>query len=160
MSTFLRSILHQAIRLKSLLPDSQRLLESLFLDQIDQAEPYIGELIKLFMHFFGKFKDAFLLIDGLDEVDKSDQRNVKNFLKEVRKVDSARILAITHPDVDMSKVLSGGQALQIKPDDLKGDIEIFVQKQTDKHSREELSICSLSLLNTVKQALLSGAEGM
>jgi hypothetical protein len=160
MSTFLRSILHQAIRLKSLLPDSQRLLESLFIDQIDHADLYIGELIKLFMHFFGKFKNAFLLIDGLDEADKSDQRNVKNFLKEVQKVDSAQILAIAHPDVDMSKVLSSSQTLQIKPDDLKGDIGIFVQRQADKHSQEELSICSPSLLDTVRQALLSGAEGM
>jgi hypothetical protein len=90
--TFLRCILHQAVRLESLLPDSQRRLESLFVDQIDQVEPGIGELIKLFMHFYVKFKNAFLLIDGLDEADKSDQRNVKSFLKEVQKVHGARIL--------------------------------------------------------------------
>lgn len=130
------------------------------MDQIDQAEPDTGELIKLFMHFYGEFKNAFLLIDGLDEANKSDQRNVKSFLKEVQKVNSARILAITHPDVDMSKVFSRSRTLQINPEDLKVDIEIFVQRQIDKHSQEGLSICSPSLLDKVKQALLSDAEGM
>jgi hypothetical protein len=155
--TFLRCILHQAVRLESLLPDSQRHLESLF---VDQVEPDISELIKLFMYFYIKFKNAFLLIDGLDEADKSDQRNVKSFLKEVQKVHGARILTVTHPDVDMSKVFSRSGTLQIKPENLKSDIEIFVQRQIDMYSHEELSVCSPSLLDKVKQALLSGAEGM
>ena len=158
--TFLRCILHQAVRLELLLPDLQRRLESLFVDQIDQAEPDTSELIKLYIHFYGKFKNAFLIIDGLDETNGSDQRNVKSFLKEVQKVNGARILAITHPDVDMSKVFSRSRTLQINPEDLKVDIEIFVQRQIDEHSQEGLSICLPSLLNKVKQALLSGAEGM
>ncbi|KAF7508070.1 hypothetical protein GJ744_009652 [Endocarpon pusillum] len=160
MSTFLRCILHQAIRPEFLLPDSQRRLESLFVDWMDQAEPAVSELIKLFIHFYRKFKNAFLLIDGLDEADESDQRNVKSFLKEVQMVDGARILAITHADMDMAKVFSRSRALQIKSEDLKDDIELFVQWQIDKHSQEELSICSPSLLDKIKQALISGAEGM
>jgi len=129
-------------------------------DQIDQAEPDPSELIKLFIHFYGQFKNAFLLIDGLDEADRSNQRNVKSILKEVQKVNGARILATTHPDVDMSKVFSSSQTLQIKPEDVKGDIEIFVQRQIDEHSQEGLSVCSPALLDKVKQALLSGAEEM
>ena len=158
--TFLRCILHQAIKLETLLPDLQRRLESLFVDQIGQAEPDMGELRELFLHFCKNSKNAFLLIDGLDEADESDQRNVKSFLKEVQTVNSSRILASTHPDVDMSKVLSRCQALQIKPEDLKGDIEIFIQSQIDEHSQDVLSVCSPSLLNEVKQAMLSSAEEM
>jgi hypothetical protein len=86
--TFLRYILHQTVRLELLLLDSQKRLESLFVDQIDQAEPEISELIKLFIYFYGKFKNAFLLINRLDKADKSNQRNVKS-LKEVQKVNSA-----------------------------------------------------------------------
>ena len=130
------------------------------MDQIDQAEPDISDLINLFIYFYGKFKNAFLLIDGLDEAGKSDQRNVKSFLREVQKVDGARILAINHLDMDMSKVFSCSQTLQITTEDIKGDIEIFIQSKIDEHSQRELSVCSLSLLNKVKQALLSGAEGM
>jgi hypothetical protein len=125
-----------------------------------QAEPEISELIKVFMCFYGKFKNAFLLIDGLDEADKSDQRNVKFFLKEVQKVNGARILAITHPDVDMLKVFSRSQTIQITTEDVKGDIEIFIQSQIDAHSQEELSVCSPSLLDKVKQTLLSLSEEM
>ena len=130
------------------------------MDRIDQAEPDISELTELFLHFYGKFKNAFLLIDGLDEADKSHQRNVKSFLKATQKVNSARILAMNHPDVDMSKVFSPGQTLQINPEDVKSDIEIFIQTQIDEHVQDELSVCPPSLLNEVKHALLSGAEEM
>jgi hypothetical protein len=127
---------------------------------MDQAEPDTCELEKLFMHFYGKFKNAFLLIDGLDEANECDQRNIKSFIREVEKLDSARIIAIAHPDVDMSKVFRNTQTLQIKPEDVEGDIEIFIQRQIEEHSQEELSICSPSLLNIIKQALLAGAEEM
>jgi hypothetical protein len=158
--TFLRCILHQVIRLEALLPDSQRRLESLFMDRIDQAEPDTSELIELFLYFFGCFKNAFLLIDGLDEADKSHQRNVIAFLKATQKLSSARILATNHPDLDMSKVLHPSQILQINPEDVKGDIEVFVQSKIDEHVLDGLSVCSNSLLDTVKHALLSGAQEM
>jgi hypothetical protein len=158
--TFLRCILHQAVKLETLLPDLQRRLESLFVDQINQTEPDLSELRELFLHFYRKSKNAFLLIDGLNEADKSDQRNIKTFLKEVQTVNSSRILATTHPDVDMSKVFSRFQTLQIKPEDLKGDMEIFLQRQIDEHSQGALSVCSPSLLDKVKQAMLSNAEEM
>ena len=159
-STFLRCILHQAIRLESLAPDSQRRLESLFMDQIDQSEPAARELEQLFLHFYGKFKTAFLLIDGLDEADEIEQRNVKSFLKEVQKMDGARILAVTHAALDMSTVFARSWALHIQLEDLKGDIEMFVQSQIDRYSQEELSNCSPSELAIIKQKLVSDAEGM
>jgi hypothetical protein len=158
--TFLRCILHQAVRLDALLPNSQRRLESLFMDRIDRAEPDMSELTELFLSFYGEFKNAFLLIDGLDEADKNHQRNVKAFLKATQKLESTRILALNHPDLDMSRVLSPGQTLQINPDDVKDDIEIFIQSQIDEHVEEELSICSPSQLDVVKNALLSGAQEM
>ncbi|OCL01600.1 hypothetical protein AOQ84DRAFT_383587, partial [Glonium stellatum] len=160
ISTFLRCILHQAARLDSLPPNSQRRLEALFTDQVGQAEPDTDEVMKLFMHFYQKFKNAFILIDGLDEADKINQRNVKSFLKEVQKMNGARIFASTHPDMDMSKVFSHGQTLQIRPEDLECDVEVFVTKQIEEYSQEELSVCLPSLLVFVKQVLLSGAEGM
>jgi hypothetical protein len=70
VQTFLRCILHQVIRLKSLLLDSQRRLELLFVDRIEKAEPDRKELITLFFDSFGRFENAFLLIDRLDEVKK------------------------------------------------------------------------------------------
>jgi hypothetical protein len=130
------------------------------MNQIDQAQPDITELIELFTCFYDTFKNSFLIVDGLDEAEKSDQRNIKSFLKELQKLDCARILIIGHPDVDMSKVISQSQTLQIKPEDVKGDIEVFVQKQMDEHSQVELSNCSTSELDKIKLALISGAEEM
>ncbi|KAH8712110.1 hypothetical protein GQ44DRAFT_661085 [Phaeosphaeriaceae sp. PMI808] len=149
--TFLRCILHQIIRLESLLPDLQRRLESLFMDRIDQSEPTTSELEHLFLQSYGKFKSCFLLIDGLDEADEIEQRNVKSFLKEVQKMDRARILATTHAAMDMSKVFTGGLALHIRPEDLKDDIEAFVESQIGKYSQEELSDCSPYALDLIRQ---------
>lgn len=159
-STFLRCILHQVIRPEILLPDLQRRLESIFTAQIDQAEPDTSELIELFVLFYRKFKNAFVLIDGLDQADKDVQRNVKFFLKKVQKLDYARILVASHADVDMLKVLGRSPTLQIKAEDLTGDIEIFVQGKVDDHKQEELSEWSPSLINKVKLTLISGAEEM
>lgn len=159
-TTFLRSILHQAINLDSLLPSLQRRLESIFVDQIDQSEPDTDELIELFVQFYKMSKNGFLLIDGLDEADKSDQKNIKFFFKQIQKVDSARILVISHPDIDMSKVFARCHVLQIQPEDLKGDIELFIQGQIDEHAQEGLSVCPPSLLDKLKHALLSGADEM
>lgn len=159
-SNFLRCILHQAIKMESLLPDSQRILESLFKDQIYQSEPTTSELEQIFFHFYGKFKSAFLLIDGLDEANDVEQRNVKSFLKTVQKMDGARIFTTTHAAMDMSKVFTRGLALQIKPKDLEDDIETFIQSQIDKYSQGELCDCSPSMLDIIKRKLVSDAQGM
>jgi hypothetical protein len=159
-SNFLRCILHQAIRLESLLPESQRILESLFKNQIDQSEPTTSELEQVFFRFYGKFKSAFLLIDGLDEASDIEQRNVKSFLKTVQKMDGARVLATTHAAMDMSMVFTRGLALQIKSKDLEDDIATFVQSQIDKNSQGELCDCSPSVLDIIKRKLVSDAQGM
>ena len=60
----------------------------------------------------------------------------------------------------MSKVLNPNQTFQINPDDVKGDIEVFIQSRIDEYVQNELSVCSSSLLDTIKNALLFGAEEM
>ncbi|KAI9658885.1 MAG: hypothetical protein M1821_001845, partial [Bathelium mastoideum] len=155
--TFLRCVLHQAIGPRTLLPDFQRRLESLFPDGTDYTEPTISELTEIFLHVCENFKTIFLLIDGLDEADKSTQRNTKSFLREMQKMDSVRILATTHPDVDMQKILIRSPTIQVKPED--ADIQLFVKSQIDNHS-QELSVCSTSLLDRIEEFLLRRAEGM
>ena len=159
-SAFLRCILHQAITVDNLLPDSQRRLESLFEDQLGESEPATDDLAQLFCHFLRKFKCAFLLIDGLDEVSRTEQRNVKALLTTIRTIDSARIFAMTHADMDMTKVLTCCSCLQIKADDLEHDIAAFIQSQIDTYSQNDLLGCSSSALDLIKQKLVSDAEGM
>ena len=148
------------IRPDTLLPSIQRRLESLFEDQIDQSEPATSELGQLFLQAFGKLENYFLLIDGLDEADDIEQRKVKSFLKEVQKMTGARILATTHAAMDMSRVFACCLALHIRPEDLKDDIDVFVQSQINKYSQEELSDCEPYVLDLVRQKLVSDAEGM
>ncbi|KAH8727331.1 hypothetical protein GQ44DRAFT_102688 [Phaeosphaeriaceae sp. PMI808] len=72
----------------------------------------------------------------------------------------ARILATTHAAIDMSKVFTCDLALYIRPENLKDDIEVFVQSQIDKYSQEELSDCEPFVLDLIKQKLVSDAKGM
>lgn len=159
-STFLRSILHQVIKLEHLLPEFQRQLESLFEDRIGDSEPLVSELEQLFVQFYGKFKRAFLVIDGLDEMGEVEQRNVKSFLRTVQKTDGSRVLAMTHAAMDMSKVLHGCQTLHIKPKYVEGDIATFIQAQIDRFSQSGLCDCSPAALDLIKRKLVCDAEGM
>jgi hypothetical protein len=158
--TFLRSILHQIIKTETLLPHTQRRLEALFVSQIDQREPDITELEILFIELCGKLKKVLLLIDGLDEVDHNDRKLVQSFLRKAQGIPCARIFVTTHPEVDMSTVFSSCRMLKIRPQDLETDIKTFVESQIKRRQHEELSICSPALLNSIKQALISGAQGM
>ena len=160
ISTFLRCILHQVIRPEKLLPSILSRLESLFPDQMNHIMPDVTELEEIFLEFYRDFKIGLLLIDGLDEADVSSQENVRSFLREVQKISSVRVLTFTHPEIDMLKVLKSVRILQIKPEDLKIDIQTFVDIKIDNHAHEELSVCPPALLDTVKQTLLSLADGM
>ena len=160
MSTFLRCILHQVIKPEKLLPSTLSYLESLFPDQMNQMMPDVTELETMFLKFYRDYKIGLLLIDGLDEVDKSSQENIRSLLREIQNISGARILIFTHPEIDMSKVLKDVRTLQIKSEDLKIDIQTFVNVKIDNHAHEELRICPPGLLDTVKQTLLSLADGM
>jgi len=129
------------------------------MDQIDQPEPATSELEEIFLQTSGKLKNMFLLIDGLDEADDIEQRKVKLFLKEVQKMPCVRIFTTTHASMDMSKVFTC-VALHIQPQDLKDDIDVFVQSQIDKYSQEDMSDCEPYVLDLIKQKLVSDAEGM
>lgn len=160
ISTFLRCILHQALSLENLSPVVERHLESLFDSRMDQLEPSTSELEQLFSHSCGQFERAFILIDGLEEVNEVDQRKVKSLLKEVQKTDSARILAFTHATMNMSKVFTQCSQLHITAKDLKDDVEMFIDSQIDRYSQEELSACPLFVLDIIKRKLLADTEGM
>jgi hypothetical protein len=158
--TFLRSILHQVLTVEKLLPAVQLRLESLFCSEIEQWEGDAVEVASLFIDFCGVLKRVFLLIDGLDEVDPSDGRVIRNLLKKFQGIASIKVFITTHPAVDMSAVFSKYQMLKIKPQDVEPDIITFVESQIEGRSHEELYQCSLSLLESIKQALISGAQGM
>lgn len=160
LSTFLRCILHQAVSPESLRPATQRRLESLFLAPAAPAKPNIEILEELFIEAIKEFKITYLLIDGLDEVGTSDQRVLKCFFKKLQSYDGVRICLVAHAAMDVSNVLRNSQTIYIQPHDLESDIEVFVQKQIDEHSEEELSICSPTLLEMIKHALISRAGGM
>lgn len=159
-SAFMRCILHQAIVADKLQPNFQRKLESLFEDRIGSLGPSPDELKRLVYHFIEEYKHAFLIIDGLDEVTVAEQRYIKSWLKEIQRIDSLHICAMTHAAMDMTKVLTRCLPLQIKSDDVEHDIATFVQSQIDLYTESELSDCSPRALELIMHKLVSDADGM
>jgi hypothetical protein len=125
--TFLRSIIHQVLTVEKLLPAVQLRLESLFSSEIEQWEVDAVEVASLFLDFCGVLKRVFLLIDGLDEVDPSDGRVIRNLLKKFQGIASIKVFITTHPAVDMSVVFSKHQMPKIKLQDVEPDIITFVE---------------------------------
>ena len=157
VQTFLRSILHQVLTVE-IRPAVQVRLESLFSGEIDQWE--VDDVASLFSDLCSTYKRVFLLLDGLDEVDPNDGRVIRNFLKKFQSIASVKVFITTHPEVDMSTVLRKCRTFKIEAQDVEPDIAAFVESQIEQHSHMELAGCSLPLLELVKQALISGAQGM
>jgi hypothetical protein len=157
--TFFRSILHQILTVETL-PAVQVRLESLFSGEIEQwgADPV--EVASLFLDLCSAYKRVFLLLDGLDEVDPNDGRVIRNFLKKLQGIASIKAFITTHPEADMSTVFMKCRTFKIEAQDVEPDIATFVESQIEQHSHMELSECSVNLLEFIKQALISGAQGM
>jgi hypothetical protein len=60
----------------------------------------------------------------------------------------------------MSTVFRKCRTFKTEAQDIDPDIAAFVESQIEQHSHMELSGCSLPLLELIKQALISGAQGM
>ena len=157
--TFLRSILHQVLTVETLRPAVQRRLESLFFE-IELCEVDAAEVESLFLDLCGALKRVFLLIDGLDEVGPNDGRVIRNFLKKLQGIASIKVFITTHLAVDMSAVFSRCRTLKTELQDVEPDIATFVESQIEGRSHDELSGCSPTFLEAIKQALISGAQGM
>ena len=141
-------------------PAVQVRLESLFSGEIDQWEVDPFGAASLFSDLCSAYKIVYLLIDGLDEVDPNDGRVIRNFLKEFQGIASVKVFITTHPEVDMSTVFRRCRTFKIEAQDVEPDITTFVENQIEQHSHMELSGCSSPLLELVKEALISGAQGM
>jgi len=118
------------------------------------------EVASLFSDFCSAYKRVFLLLDGLDEMDPNDGKAIRNFLKEFEGIASVKVFITTHPEVDMSTVFRRCRTFKIEAHDVEADIAAFVESQIEQRSQEELSGCSPTLLELIKQALISGAQGM
>ena len=145
--------------MEKLVPAVRLHLESLFFE-IELCEVDAAEVESLFLDLCGTLKRVFLLIDGLDEVGPNDGRVLRNFLKKVEGIASIKVFITTHPAVDMSTVFSKCRTLKTEAQDVEADIITFVESQIEGRSHDELSGCSPSLLESIKQALISGAQGM
>ena len=165
--TLMRSILHQILSPEILSPTLQRAIENRFSDLTGPCEPDRSELESLIMDQWGKLKvkETFLILDGLDEADARDRKQVLSFLLQLYKLHSTtlKILTSAQPEVDLGSPFRNETTittLYLQGQDMQTDVDIYLQTQGTTYLTDGLLGCSEALISEVKQILSCKSEGM
>lgn len=164
--TFLRSILHQILRIESLIPALQQRLEAIFMEPngIYCREPEIDELETLVLDLCISLQKVIILIDGINEMEQDNRKLVMRFLKSVQQSQAAiKLFIASRPDVDLLKVFSEGQLthIDIQAQDTRAEIDHLVDTRVDQEARNgPLVDCGPDLIDEIKKTLRMKAKGM
>ncbi|KAA8907989.1 ankyrin repeat-containing domain protein [Sphaerosporella brunnea] len=157
--TFLRSILHQVLRMDTISPEIVRRLQAIFDGPIVTREPDFNELQKIIDEVCTTLKEVFFVIDGLDEVDKDSRKTILQFLKAMQS--RVKIFAAGQPEVDMTAIFVGCATIYITAHDLEDDIRKFVQVQLEEDNELNAVLSTYpALIDAIKELLASKAQGM
>ena len=162
--TFLRSIIHQLIRLETLTPSLQQTLEKVFIGHNGIREPEAEELESLIIDLCATEKRVILIIDGVDEAEQTDRRLIIRFLKSLQKrYPFVKLFISSQLNMEAISFFSDNHVFQIKikPHDLEKDIRMFIEDRVGKeYTSGSLSICSPDLIDHIKKTLTTKARGM
>lgn len=162
--TFLRSILHQILRIESLNPTLQRRLEAIFTEPNGSIEPEFDELETLVLDLFNGLQKVVILIDGINEVEQDDQRLVLHFLKAIQHTQTViKLFVTTRPEVDVPIFFSEGQLtlINIRAHDIRLEIDEFINLRLENEAKGgSLAVCGPALIDEIKRVLKMKAKGM
>ncbi|KAF8248375.1 hypothetical protein K440DRAFT_642690 [Wilcoxina mikolae CBS 423.85] len=134
---FLRSILHQVLRIDKISPEIQRRLEAIFIGTI-----------------------MFLVVDGIDEAGEDVRKIVLQFLKDMQSCARVKIFAAGQPEVDITKFLAQCVTISITAREQEGDIRTFIDVQAEKELNGVLSAYKSVFIDKIKEILAWKAQGM
>lgn len=162
--TFLRSILHQILRIESLNSTLQRRLEAIFIGPNGSREPEIDELETLVLELCNRMQKVIILVDGISEVEQDDRKLVLRFLKAIQQSQAVIKLFVTsRPEVDVSIFSSNGQVthISIRVHDNRLEIEGFINTRVEKEAKDgSLAVCGPVVIDKIKNTLKMKARGM
>ena len=160
---FLRSILHQILSPDMLSPSLQLEIEDLF---SRTHEPTINKLESLVFRLWEEIavKHTFLIIDGLDEVDRCSQKVILRILMDLyrKHPKGLKILTSAQLEVDLGSPFRNDKTITtiyLHSHDMQADIEIYLNTQGGSCLTEKLQD-SPDLVSEVKNVLSSRSEGM
>lgn len=113
---------------------------------------------------FQGFAVWFILIDGLDELEPTERREILDVLRLLVRANAQVRLFVSGRDslsVDLPARFASLEHITMLPEDLAGDIRRYVDATVqEKYASSELKVSDPDLLDVVKDILSSEAEGM
>jgi len=144
-------------------PSLQLEIEDLF------SRPYQPAIDKLELLIFRLWrqimvKQTFLVIDGLDEVDRCTQKVILRILMDLyqKHPKALKILTSAQPEVDLGSPFLNDRTITtvyLHGHDMQADIEIYLNTKGDSYLAEKMQD-SPDLVSEVKSVLSHKSEGM
>lgn len=162
--TILRSMTGQILNAFDETPKIRETLKSMFHSHNDQGsnEPGMKELSALLASVTQLPTTAYLLLDGLDECEDSDRRQLLTSLTVLIRGGKGRIkVIIASRWMNLFKLLEGFRQISLESAKNSVDIEHFVRSIIDEKIEDEtIAIKEPSMAEEIKQALIRQSDGM
>jgi hypothetical protein len=158
---FLRSILHQLLRIKDMIPDTQHRLEAI-VGVEGEREPDSDELQTIIVELCCKLSQVFFIIDGVDETEHEERKLLFRFLRRIlQDQPKAKLYISSQPEVDIGAMFSSLQTIHFKASDVEPDIRAFIDFRIGHADCTEFtSMCKPDVIDDVKNTLAHKAQGM
>ena len=160
--TFLRSILHQLLRIDNITPQIQRRIEAIFIGSTGTREPEVAELQELATNICASSiqEELLFVVDGIDEANREILRGVLGFLGHIQSCSRVKIFAAGQPEVVLASFLARCVTIHITAQEMEKDIRTFIDVKAERELGGILSPYGPDLINTVKDVLSWKAQGM
>jgi hypothetical protein len=158
---FLRSILHQLLRTKDLIPEMQHRLETI-VGVKGERESGFDELQTIIVEMCCKLSQVFFIIDGVDEAEHEERKVLFRFLRRILQDQPKTKFYISgQPEVDIGALFSSLQTIHFKASDVESDIQAFIDFRIGHADCTEfISMCKPDVIHAVKNTLALKAQGM
>jgi hypothetical protein len=122
------------------------------------------ELCSFLLDLINSLSETFLILDGLDECDPKERRDILKFVtSSLKRPGSKRIckfLVASREEVNMRHWVPNCFQISINDKNIHSDICSFVDRTVDNKLEEESLVATPSLVNEIKKRLIEGAKGM
>lgn len=158
--TILRSILRQALEPNDLSRQIETALESMRQSSSTEFE----EVLELLQMGIAPLRTFYIIIDGLDECERNDRRDILQVLSSLTSSGSkVKVFMASRENIsrEITKTFRSIEHISMGCSSAQSEIAAFVEDTIQERlETEDLVVGDPALINDVKQALIEGAEGM
>ena len=150
----------------------KQILVRMPLDTFDETFDYtlrphailsLKEQEDLILHLLGKFSKCYLVLDGLDELNRNAQAAILSLIHRLQNSTKPIIKILVTSRIEehlIRKELHVYPSLELSSTTLHDDIQLFVQETVQSMALDNPKLSDPTLSNDVTRALVEGANGM